>query len=136
MSCVSVAPWKRLYHRDIKGVVEGEPCKLLEAVAHRACAAVLAQHSGVREMRLAIRKLCIPGVPSVVESVGEADRRWRGRWLAARRGWSSTCAYVGRGAATEVRGGCPGLSCLRRRVRANSPASTCPTSGVEVYRHR
>ncbi|KAG2431642.1 hypothetical protein HYH02_013219 [Chlamydomonas schloesseri] len=64
-------------YKDIKGVVEGEPCKLLEAVAHRACAAVLAQHRGVREMRLAIRKLSIPGVPSVVESVGVEVHRHR-----------------------------------------------------------
>ncbi|GFR52890.1 hypothetical protein Agub_g15523 [Astrephomene gubernaculifera] len=54
---------------SIRGVVEGPPCKLLEAVAHRACNLVLADHAAVREMVLSIRKLSIPGVPSLVDSV-------------------------------------------------------------------
>ncbi|KXZ44770.1 hypothetical protein GPECTOR_62g885 [Gonium pectorale] len=62
---------------DIKAVVEGPPCKLLEAVAHRAAESVLARHGGVHEVVLGVRKLSIPGVPSLVESVGVEVRRRR-----------------------------------------------------------
>ncbi|EFJ48393.1 hypothetical protein VOLCADRAFT_81158 [Volvox carteri f. nagariensis] len=62
---------------DVKSVVEGAPCKLLEAVAHRAVSAVLQRHPRVRQVDFTIRKLAIPGVPSVVESVGVQIRRQR-----------------------------------------------------------
>ncbi|GLC53731.1 hypothetical protein PLESTB_000781300 [Pleodorina starrii] len=58
---------------DIKSVVEGAPCQLLEAVAHRAVGAVLREHPAVRQVDFTIRKLSIPGVPSVVESVAQSN---------------------------------------------------------------
>ncbi len=61
---------------DIRSVVEGPPLQLLEAVAHRGADLVLRRHPRVRAVRLGVRKLCIPGLPSVVDSVGvEVVRR-------------------------------------------------------------
>lgn len=57
--------------RDVKAIVEGPPLRLLEAVAHRAVSTVLERHAAVQQVDFSIRKLSIPGVPSVVESVGE-----------------------------------------------------------------
>lgn len=61
---------------DIRSVVEGPPLQLLEAVAHRGADLVLRRHPRVRAVRLGVRKLCIPGLHSVVDSVGvEVMRR-------------------------------------------------------------
>ncbi|GIL86316.1 hypothetical protein Vretimale_13707 [Volvox reticuliferus] len=68
---------------DVKEIVEGPPCKLLEAVAHRAVNTVLQRHPGVQQVDFTIRKLAIPGVPSVVESVGVQIRRQRQRSCSA-----------------------------------------------------
>lgn len=63
-------------YSDIRSVVEGPPLQLLEAVAHRGADLVLRRHPRVRAVRLGVRKLCIPGLHSVVDSVGvEVMRR-------------------------------------------------------------
>lgn len=50
-------------HHDIKEVVEGQPVKLIEHLAHRVCAAVLARHPAVDALRVHVHKphVAIPG---------------------------------------------------------------------------
>jgi hypothetical protein len=93
-ACVRARPPGR---RDVRDVVEGPPCQLLERVAHIACERVLANHARVLAVRLLVRKLSIPGVPSCVDSVGEVREGGRGGlgrnvcecvggWVGQRRG--------------------------------------------------
>ncbi|GLI68302.1 hypothetical protein VaNZ11_012663 [Volvox africanus] len=70
-------------YEDVKEIVEGPPCKLIEAVAQRAVNKVMLRHPEVRQVDFTIRKLAIPGLPSVVDSVGVQIRRFRQRPCSA-----------------------------------------------------
>ena len=54
----------------IQQVVAGPPRKLIETVAEEICHKILNQHPRASKIQIHLRKLCIPAVPSIVESVG------------------------------------------------------------------
>jgi dihydroneopterin aldolase len=45
---------------EVRAIVEGPPCNLLEAVAERIAAQVLAQHRPVEEIRVRVKKPEVP----------------------------------------------------------------------------
>ncbi len=54
----------------MEAVVAGPPKQLIESVADDICKRVLLEQPRASAVQLYIRKLCIPGLPSDVESVG------------------------------------------------------------------
>ncbi|KAG1665639.1 hypothetical protein FOA52_011233 [Chlamydomonas sp. UWO 241] len=64
-------------HRIIQDILTGPPKQLIEAVAESICARVLKEHPRVHTVRVAVRKLSIPAVPAVVQSVGVEIERSR-----------------------------------------------------------
>ena len=60
--------------RIVKNVVEGPPLSLVEAVAERIAASVLASHPLVQHVSVAVKKTHV-AVLGVVESLGAGARR-------------------------------------------------------------
>ena len=70
--------------RDIRGIVEGEPAQLIEAVAERVAARVLATQQRVSAVQVAIHKPHV-AVGGVVASLGVEVTRTRQQWLEQQR---------------------------------------------------
>uniref|UniRef100_A0A7R9VZE2 7,8-dihydroneopterin aldolase n=1 Tax=Chlamydomonas euryale TaxID=1486919 RepID=A0A7R9VZE2_9CHLO len=66
-------------HNIVKDIVTGPPRQLIESVAEAICARVLEEHKMVHSVRVYVRKLNIPAVPAVVQSVGVEMERSRTR---------------------------------------------------------
>ncbi len=56
--------------RITKSIMTGPAMKLLESVAENICDQVLRQHPGAMDVQVHVRKLCIPSVDAIVQSVG------------------------------------------------------------------
>jgi len=68
----------QLFYRDIQAEVEGPPRKLIETVAERIAAGILAQHGRVHSVRVGICKPHV-AVAGVVQSLGVEITRRRGQ---------------------------------------------------------
>ena len=63
-------------HRLVRGIVEGEPVNLIEAVAEKVAASILAHHPTVEEVRVRVAKPDVRLGDTVLESAAvEISRR-------------------------------------------------------------
>ena len=63
----------------IEKVVTGPARKLIETVAEEICNDILEQHPRASKVQIHVQKQCIPGLPSVVDTVGVEITRTRNR---------------------------------------------------------
>lgn len=68
-----VTPSLCILIRFVRTVMEGPPRQLLEAVAEDICQGLLKQHSRLSAVSVAVSKISVPGVPAILDSVGEHD---------------------------------------------------------------